>query len=87
MPDCDISEMSDVMFGMTSDTNAEISMPPVVFHSHRLDLGTLITWLVVTMAIYTWKQCKRLRQLHILLHMNLPSSIGPAMDLFPLLSA
>ena len=24
MPDCDISEMSDVMFGMTSVTNAEI---------------------------------------------------------------
>ena len=63
-------------------------MPPVASQSHRLDLGTLITWSAVTMATYMWKQCKRVRHhLYTLPCMSLPFSIGPAMDPFPLLSA
>ena len=48
----------------TSSSSTRLTlMPPVAFQSHHLDVGILIIWSVVTMAIFMWKQCKCARQL------------------------
>ena len=81
MPDCDISEMSDVMFGMTSVTNAEIFAHLRAAYSELDQNDYSIIYSRLQSAKLPTEDYKTLAETHRDLHALLASSGQPSTEL------